>query len=154
MSTSRKALRVALVAVGMLMGIAGVADARKAKTAGGRAGKRRPAPAAASKAVDTRDETRAKAPDPAPAAATPAREVADDPAPAPRGKGAARDVIQRESRIEFDERMVKGQTAAGAIYLFERGPSEMKSMVNVPEGFRRRTVSGLYPNSAEPTVKR
>ena len=64
------------------------------------------------------------------------------PAPAP-----AREVVQRESHIEFDERLVQGQTAAGAIYLFQRGESEFKSMVKLPESFRDRTVRPLLPNT-------
>ena len=66
--------------------------------------------------------------------------------PLPSGAGSARDVVQRESHIEFDERLVQGQTAAGAIYLFQRGESEFRSMVKLPESFRDRTVQPLLPH--------
>ena len=54
--------------------------------------------------------------------------------------GGGRDVVQRESKIEFDERLVQGQTASGAIYLFQRGESEFNSMVHVPSSFRPRSI--------------
>jgi hypothetical protein len=60
---------------------------------------------------------------------------------APSTASAAHQVVERESRIEFDERMVKGQSAAGAIYLFQRSPTEFKSIVQVPDSFRTRTVA-------------
>ena len=59
---------------------------------------------------------------------------------------SARDVVQRESKIEFDERLVQGQTAAGAIYLFQRGESEYRSLIKPPDSFRDRTVKKLFPD--------
>lgn len=68
------------------------------------------------------------------------------PEPArPSTSSASHQVVERESRIEFDERMVRGQSAAGAIYLFQRSPSEFKSIVQVPDSFRPRTVELLTP---------
>ena len=55
-----------------------------------------------------------------------------------------RESARQESRIEFDERLLRGQSAAGVIYLFQRTPSEWKSIVQVPDGFRDRTVSVLH----------
>jgi hypothetical protein len=57
----------------------------------------------------------------------------------------SRESVQRESRIEFDERMLKGQSAAGVIYLFQRTPSDWKSIVEVPDSFRAHTTSVLAP---------
>jgi hypothetical protein len=54
-------------------------------------------------------------------------------------------VVERESRIEFDARLVQGQTAAGAIYLFQRGGSEINSMVRVPSSFHEQTIRGVLP---------
>jgi hypothetical protein len=56
-----------------------------------------------------------------------------------------RESVRQESRIEFDERMLRGQSAAGVIYLFQRTPSEWKSIVEVPDSFRARTVNILTP---------
>jgi hypothetical protein len=58
---------------------------------------------------------------------------------------AGHEVVEHESRIEFDERMVRGQSAAGAIFLFQRTPSELKSIVEVPDTFRPKTVELLQP---------
>jgi hypothetical protein len=69
----------------------------------------------------------------------------------PRGAApTARDVVEHESRIEFDERMVRGQSAAGAIFLFQRTPSDLKSIIEVPDGFRARTVEMLQSNRGTP----
>jgi hypothetical protein len=54
-----------------------------------------------------------------------------------------RESVRQESRIEFDERMLRGQSAAGVIYLFQRTPSDWKSIVEVPDSFRLRTVNVL-----------
>jgi len=56
-----------------------------------------------------------------------------------------RESVRQESRIEFDERMLRGQSAAGVIYLFQRSPSDWKSIIEVPESFRERTVEVLTP---------
>jgi hypothetical protein len=66
--------------------------------------------------------------------------------PAPTGH----QVVEHESHIEFDERMVRGQSAAGAIYLFNRSPNEFKSIVKVPEGFRGRTIALVAPRGGTP----
>ena len=41
--------------------------------------------------------------------------------------------------------MLRGQSAAGVIYLFQRTPSDWKSIVEVPDSFRARTVKVLQP---------
>jgi hypothetical protein len=60
-------------------------------------------------------------------------------------RAATRETVRQESRIEFDERMLRGQSASGVIYLFQRSPSEFKSIVQVPDSFRDRTVEMLTP---------
>ena len=61
------------------------------------------------------------------------------------GQAPLRESVRQESRIEFDERMLRGQSAAGVIYLFQRTPSDWKSIVEVPDSFRERTVNVLAP---------
>jgi hypothetical protein len=95
------------------------------------------APAAAAPAPKKKPEKKAATPD----AAAPA---------AAAGPGAPHEVVARESHIEFDERMIKGQTAAGAIYLFQRAPTEFKSIVTVPESFRPRTTALLLSRRSAP----
>jgi hypothetical protein len=41
--------------------------------------------------------------------------------------------------------MLRGQSAAGVIYLFQRTPSDWKSIVEVPDSFRARTVNVVAP---------
>jgi hypothetical protein len=105
-----------------------------------------------------------KAPKPAPKHASDAAAAKPAPPPkttgAPASSGAApaaapassggHDVVQRESNIEFDERSVRGQTAAGAIYLFQRSPSEFKSIIKVPDTFRPRTTYLLSSRRPSP----
>jgi hypothetical protein len=68
---------------------------------------------------------------------------------APVKSGARAATAERESRIEFDERLVQGQTASGAIYLFQRGESEFLSMVRVPSTFRERTMQKVYASGPQ-----
>jgi hypothetical protein len=81
------------------------------------------------------------------ATASPASSGAPAAAPA---ASSGHDVVEKESNIEFDERTVKGQTAAGAIYLFQRSPSEFKSIIKVPDTFRPRTTDLLSSRRASP----
>lgn len=64
---------------------------------------------------------------------------------ATESRAPLRESVRQESRIEFDERMLRGQSAAGVIYLFRRTPSDWKSIVAVPASFRERTVDLLAP---------
>lgn len=105
-------------------------------------------------AAEARPRKKRPAPRPAPAAAAPAPAAEEDRAPATR-RGASEppattrgDVVRRESRIEFDERLVQGQTAAGAVYLFQRAEGELRSMIAVPQSFRDRTMRTIYPEVA------
>jgi outer membrane biosynthesis protein TonB len=99
-------------------------------------------------------------PKPAPKPTPPPKEPAKRPspeaaaameAPKPRsGASAAHEVVEHESRIEFDERMVRGQSAAGAIFLFQRTPSDLKSIVEIPSTFRPKTVELVQPHRGTP----
>ncbi len=57
---------------------------------------------------------------------------------------SAREVVKRESKIEFDERVVQGQRAQGAVYLFQRAETEFRSLVRTPGSFRARTINIVY----------
>jgi hypothetical protein len=78
-------------------------------------------------------------PSPSKASPAPAETRAGEP------RATARESVRQESRIEFDERMLRGQSAAGVIYLFQRSPSDWKSTVEVPDSFRQRTVDVVTP---------
>lgn len=104
----------------------------------------------------------AKAPaPPPPAAPAPERKVVEEAprpagkAPAPAQKGEEERDLKRGERVEFDGRLIEGQTAAsGAIYLFERLPSELRSMVTERRSYRREVLETLYPSGVAPTPER
>jgi len=110
-----------------------------------------------------------KKPAPHPATPKPKPSATPKPAPTPKdapkrtetsggaetpkthaGAAAAHEVVEHESRIEFDERMVRGQSAAGAIFLFQRTPSDLKSIVEIPDSFRAKTVEMVQPRRGTP----
>ncbi|MBI2374604.1 MAG: hypothetical protein HYV07_11470 [Deltaproteobacteria bacterium] len=65
-----------------------------------------------------------------------------DPGAPPGGEG---DEIQRGERVEFDARLIQGQTAkAGAVYLFERASSNLRSMVHQRAAMRDKIVATVF----------
>jgi hypothetical protein len=49
--------------------------------------------------------------------------------------------LRRSNRMEFDERLVKGQAAkSGAVYLFKRVPRRLPGLVPMRKSYRRRIV--------------
>jgi hypothetical protein len=49
--------------------------------------------------------------------------------------------LRRSNRMEFDERLVKGQAAkSGAVYLFKRVPRRLPGLVPMRRSYRRRIV--------------
>lgn len=54
--------------------------------------------------------------------------------------------LRRGARVEFDGRLVQGQTAkSGAIYLFARKRSELRSMVEERKDYRKELLRTIYP---------
>ena len=77
-------------------------------------------------------------PEPEPAAAAPVRE---SPSVDPGN-------LRRGGRVEFDGRLVQGQTAkSGAIYLFARKRSQLRSMVQERVEYRKEILRTVYPRS-------
>jgi len=83
-----------------------------------------------------------------------AKAPAADPTPAPtptRPAAASSDVVdpgslRRGGRVEFDGRLVQGQTAkSGAIYLFARKRSELRSMVQERVSYRKEVLRTVCP---------
>ena len=63
--------------------------------------------------------------------------------------GASSAGLRRGARVEFDGRLVQGQTAkSGAIYLFARKRGELRSMVQERTHYRTEVLRTLYPNLA------
>ena len=49
------------------------------------------------------------------------------------------------SRVDFDDRVVKGQTqGTGSVYIFERQKVEMRSMVHKTRSFRERIITTVF----------
>ncbi|MBI2892030.1 MAG: hypothetical protein HYY06_00650 [Deltaproteobacteria bacterium] len=65
------------------------------------------------------------------------------------GAGSADGSMQRSDRLDFDERLIQGQTArSGAVYLFSRPPRDLPELVKLRKSFRpeiSRTVLGREP---------
>ena len=73
-------------------------------------------------------------------------------APDDEGTSAAADnagepsgpTLQRGNRMEFDGRLIRGETAgAGAVFLFERAPRPLPSMVKRRRSYLGDTVDGV-----------
>jgi hypothetical protein len=65
--------------------------------------------------------------------------------------GGGNPALQRGTRLEFDGRLVQGQTArSGAVYLFERSRSELRSMVRERQSYRDEIVKTVFPEKIEP----
>ena len=89
---------------------------------------------------------RRRRPKPKPAAKpAPAPAAAREPArPEPQVDPGS---LRRGGRVEFDGRLVQGQTAkSGAIYLFARKRSELRSMVQERTEYRKEMLRTVYPS--------
>ncbi|MBW2731184.1 MAG: hypothetical protein JRH20_02260 [Deltaproteobacteria bacterium] len=63
---------------------------------------------------------------------------------------AADGALRRGARVEFDGRLVQGQTAkSGAIYLFARMRSELRSMVAERNSYRKEILRTVYPEEGK-----
>jgi len=73
------------------------------------------------------------------------------PTPSPAGGGAGKaapapENLQRGGRVEFDGRLVQGQTAkSGAIYLFARQRTDLRSMVRERVEYRKEILRTVNP---------
>lgn len=59
----------------------------------------------------------------------------------------AEPTVLRSDRIEFDERLIRGQSASsGAVYLFKRTPRDLPGLVPVRQSYRRQIVEPVLNN--------
>jgi hypothetical protein len=57
------------------------------------------------------------------------------------GEGVPQTDVRRSNRMEFDPRLIKGQSAgSGAVFLYQRTPRPLPSMVERRSTFLRATV--------------
>jgi hypothetical protein len=89
---------------------------------------------------------------------TPVKEETPDPEPAPSPAKAGGggnpaggpENLQRGGRVEFDGRLVQGQTAkSGAIYLFARQRTDLRSMVRERVEYRKAILRTVNPTWGE-----
>ena len=106
--------------------------------------RRRPRATRRSRRRGTKAVARPPVPVRTPPAATPSATATAGGA-APAGGDAS---LRRGARVEFDGRLVQGQTAkSGAIYLFARKRSELRSMVEERSSYRQEIIGTVYANS-------
>ncbi len=64
---------------------------------------------------------------------------------APAGEGGAPPPTRGPSRIDFDDRLIQGQTnKSGAVYLYDRKELKIRSMIKKRETFRDEIVGSLF----------
>ncbi len=56
--------------------------------------------------------------------------------------------IASSGRLSFDERVVRGQVAAGSVYLFQRKPRALPGLVPVRRSYRAQIVEPLLAERA------
>jgi len=99
-------------------------------------------------ARDSKKKPAASSPAPS-ATASPAASVA--PAASADGQAAPGEStsLVRSNKMEFDERLVKGQAAkSGAVYLFKRVPRTLPELVAMRRSYRRRITEPLLGERA------
>lgn len=66
---------------------------------------------------------------------------------APPPSTAAPSATRGPTRIDFDDRLIQGQTnKSGAVYLYDRKELKTRSMIKRRESFRDEIVSSVYDN--------
>jgi hypothetical protein len=67
------------------------------------------------------------------------------------GEGGAGSALRRSNRMDFDERLVKGQGArSGAVYLFKRTPRKLPELVALRTTYRERIVEPVLGQREPP----
>ena len=57
-------------------------------------------------------------------------------------------------KLTFDERVVRGEVAAGSVYLFQREPRALPGLVPVRRSYRAEIIEPLIPERAKRDAKR
>lgn len=67
-------------------------------------------------------------------------------------KDGGKSTLRRSSRMEFDGRLVKGERAAGAVYLFQRAPRRLPPLLRLKRDQLDRIVLPVLKRPADPVV--
>ncbi len=66
------------------------------------------------------------------------------------GGASAADAYRGPTRVNFDERLIKGQTAkSGSVYIFERQEIGIQSLVRRHRRFRPLIIKSVFDQTAE-----
>ncbi len=88
---------------------------------------------------------------PEPAAAVPEKAPTARPAASEAPAGPS---LRRSTRIEFDARLVRGEKASGAVYLFHRSPRRFPSLVDLRRGYLERITRPVLRRGPDAAAKR
>ena len=64
--------------------------------------------------------------------------------------GSGKSTLRRSNRMEFDGRLVKGEKAAGAVYLFQRAPRRLPPLLKLKRDQLDRIVLPVLKRPADP----
>ncbi len=71
------------------------------------------------------------------------------------GEEAPSGSLRRSNRMEFDARLIRGETAgSGAVFLFQRAPRALPSMVPLRTSYLKDTVHRTLGNRGQKTFSR
>lgn len=69
--------------------------------------------------------------------------------------GAGVGSLRRSNRMEFDARLIRGETAgSGAVFLFQRAPRALPSMVPLRKSYLQQSVDGVLTSGWTPPKKK
>lgn len=75
-------------------------------------------------------------------------EESEDEEEVGQGEETTTTTLQRGNRMEFDARLIRGETAgAGAVFLFQRAPRALPSMVKTRTSYLSETVQDVLGNT-------
>ena len=76
------------------------------------------------------------------------RRAAPKPPPAPEAPNAPAGGFRGPTRIDFDDRLIQGQTnKSGAVVLFSRKATDISSMVRRRKSFKHLTIRTIFDES-------
>ncbi len=109
------------------------------------------APPDAPTVVAQRGRTKARRkPKPAPKPAEPPAEAPPAAPAAPAAEDPAATGLRRSNRVEFDARLVRGEKASGAVYLFHRAPRRLPALVKLEPDYLDPIVVPVLRRPAQP----
>ncbi len=107
------------------------------------------APPEAPTVVAQRGRTKARR-KPKPKPAEPPAEAPPAAPATPAAEDPAATGLRRSNRVEFDARLVRGEKASGAVYLFHRAPRRLPALVKLEPDYLDPIVVPVLRRPAQP----